>query len=66
MVRDQVSTEGVEKLLPVALQVPLGQEHSYVQGRCCVATANLPTPKLRTNLNALTTKDLLVESFVCS
>lgn len=40
MVRDQVSTEGVAKQRPVALQVPLGQGWSDVQGRCRVATAN--------------------------
>ncbi|KAJ4426414.1 hypothetical protein ANN_27228 [Periplaneta americana] len=40
MVRDQVSTESVAKQRPVALQVPLGQGWSDVQGRCRVATAN--------------------------
>ncbi|KAJ4431446.1 hypothetical protein ANN_20044 [Periplaneta americana] len=41
MVGDQVSTEGVAKQRPVALQVPLGQGWSDVQGRCRVATAIL-------------------------
>ena len=37
MVQDQVSTEGVAKLSPVALQVPLGLQ---LQGHCRIATAN--------------------------
>ena len=37
--QDQVSTEGVAKRWPVALQVPLGQGQSDVQGRSHVATA---------------------------
>jgi hypothetical protein len=37
-VQDQVSVEGVAKLTPFALEVPLGQ--SYVHRRCLVATAN--------------------------
>ncbi|KAJ4434393.1 hypothetical protein ANN_22953 [Periplaneta americana] len=40
MVRDQVSTEGVAKQRPVALQVPLGQGWSDVLERCRIATAN--------------------------
>ena len=40
MVRGQVSTEDVTKRWPVALQVPLGQGQSDVQGSCCVTTAN--------------------------
>ena len=40
MVQDQESTEGVAKLWPVALQVPLTQGRSSVQGRCRVSTAN--------------------------
>ncbi|KAJ4426584.1 hypothetical protein ANN_26382 [Periplaneta americana] len=60
MVRDQVSTEGVAKQRPVALQVPLGQRWSDVQGRCRVATANSSMPKLRT----LTTSYLDMASLV--
>ena len=40
MVRDQASTDGVEKLSPFALHVLLGQEQCDVQGRCRVATTN--------------------------
>ncbi|KAJ4426535.1 hypothetical protein ANN_27349 [Periplaneta americana] len=40
MVGDQVSTEDVAKQRPVALQDPLGQGWSDVQGRFRVATAN--------------------------
>ena len=40
MVPDKVSTEGIAKLWPVALQVPLGQRQGDVEGRCRLATAN--------------------------
>ena len=40
MVRDQVSTEGIANLSPVALKVHLGQGQNDVQGRCRVATGN--------------------------
>ena len=46
MVKDPVGTEGVEKLLPVALQVRIGPGQSNVQGRFCVAAANSFTSKL--------------------
>ena len=40
MVRDQVSTEGVIKWLPVALKVHLGEEQNNMQERCRAATTN--------------------------
>ena len=39
IVRDPVSTEGMVKLLPSTLKVPLGQGKSVVEGRCNVASA---------------------------
>ena len=53
MVRDQVSTELVEKWLSISLQVRLGQRLSVVQGRCSVATANSSYAKAQNAYNEL-------------
>jgi hypothetical protein len=45
--RGQVNKEGVLKLTPVALEVPLGHGQSDYQGRCCVTTANFLYKKRR-------------------
>ena len=63
MARGQVGKEGVVKRRTVALQVPLGQGQSDVQGCFPVATENSSYAKAQDaydDLNRVTTKNLLV------
>ncbi|KAJ4451510.1 hypothetical protein ANN_02974 [Periplaneta americana] len=65
MVRNQVSKESVAKRRPVALQVPLGQGQSKLQGRCHVATANSSYAKAQDAYDELNHVNGVAEQLEC-